>query len=108
MASPSTDKPQPTDTAQQPSASKPRRRIVRRLSAAVAAVFVALLAYLFLWPSPIDSVAYEPPPKPALEGPLAPNNLLESAELLGAGRFVGPEDVGDSLLSAALEGAAAG
>jgi sugar lactone lactonase YvrE len=93
MASPSTDKPQPTDTAQQASARKPRRRIARRLGFGFGAILVALLAYLFLWPSPIDSVAYEPPPKPALEGPLAPNNLLESADLLGVGQFVGPEDV---------------
>ncbi len=60
---------------------------------AVGALLIAALAYLFVWPSPIDSVAYEPPPKPSLEGPLAPNRLLESAETLAVGQVAGPEDV---------------
>jgi sugar lactone lactonase YvrE len=66
---------------------------MRRVAYAVAAVLLAGFAYLWLRPSPIDSVAYEPRPKPALEGPLAPNNRLQSAELLAGGQLVGPEDV---------------
>jgi sugar lactone lactonase YvrE len=51
------------------------------------------LAYLAFWPAPIDPVAYEPPPKPPLEGPLAPNDRLQSAEIVAAGQVDGPEDV---------------
>jgi sugar lactone lactonase YvrE len=78
----------------QPSAAKPRkRRMVKRFACGLGAVLIAILAYLLLWPSPIDPLAYEPPPKPALEGPLAPNRLLESAELIALGQVAGPEDV---------------
>ena len=38
-------------------------------------------------------MAYDPPPRPPLDGPLAPNNRLESAELLAVGKVNGPEDV---------------
>jgi sugar lactone lactonase YvrE len=87
MASPSTD-------STQHSPARPRgRRLVRRLAYAFGALLLAALSYLWLWPSPIDAVAYEPPAKPALAGPLAPNHLLESAELLAVGQIVGPEDV---------------
>jgi sugar lactone lactonase YvrE len=67
--------------------------LAKRLGYGLGAVLIAVLADLLLWPSPIDSVAYQPPPKPVLEGPLAPNNLLESAELLALGQVAGPEDL---------------
>ena len=51
------------------------------------------LLVLVLLPSPIDPLAYEPPPAPALTGPLAPNEALRAAELLAEGRVHGPEDV---------------
>ena len=54
---------------------------------------VALAGYLFLWPSPIDPVATEPPPRPPLEGPFVPNDRLASVEVLAAGKVDGPEDV---------------
>lgn len=56
----------------------------------IAALF--LLAYLVFAPSPIDPLAYDPPPMPEMIGPLAPNNHLEQAELLAQG-YAGPEDV---------------
>ena len=84
----STGQPQPP-----PSAPSRGRRMAKRLAYGLGAVLLAVLAYLLLWPSPIDSVAYEPPPKPVLEGPLAPNRLLESAELLAVGQVAGPEDI---------------
>jgi len=84
----STDRPQP------PPAAKSRGpRIAKRLGLGLGAILVAMLAYLVFWPSPIDSVAYQPPPKPVLEGPLTPNRLLESAEFLALGQVAGPEDV---------------
>src|SRR5262249_27798562 len=88
MASPPTDQPQQTSAAR-----REGRRIFRRFAYGLGAVAIAVLAYLLFWPSPIDSVAYEPPSKSALEGPLGPNHLLESAERLAVGQVVGPEDV---------------
>jgi sugar lactone lactonase YvrE len=89
-----TDKSGSTDQSRRPPVVKSRsRRIAKRVGYGLGAVLIAILAYLLLWPSPIDSVAYEPPPRPVLEGPLAPNRLLESAELLALGQVAGPEDV---------------
>ncbi|HEV3304770.1 MAG TPA: SMP-30/gluconolactonase/LRE family protein [Planctomycetaceae bacterium] len=89
-----TTEPASNAQPQPPSPASSRgRRLTKRLGYCLGAVLLAVLAYLLLWPSPIDSVAYEPPPKPMLEGPLAPNRLLESAELLGVGQLVGPEDI---------------
>ncbi|HXY36071.1 MAG TPA: SMP-30/gluconolactonase/LRE family protein [Planctomycetaceae bacterium] len=85
-----------TSTGESPQslAAKPGgRRFARRVAYAVGALLLVVVLYLFLWPSPIDSIPWQPPPKPALEGALAPNNLLESAELLAVGQIVGPEDV---------------
>nr|VFK41664.1 MAG: Sugar lactone lactonase YvrE [Candidatus Kentron sp. TC] len=46
-----------------------------------------------LIPSPIDSVAYIPPPPPKFTGVLAPNETLKKTELLAKGLLIGPEDV---------------
>lgn len=52
------------------------------------------LAYLLLWPVPIEPEKYEPQPNPGLVGKFAPNQLLAKAERLylpdGAD---GPEDI---------------
>jgi len=53
---------------------------------------IAIGVFLLL-PAPIDPVAYEPSKAPALTGVLAPNDLLENAELLGLGQIDGPEEV---------------
>jgi sugar lactone lactonase YvrE len=82
-----------TDQPPRPPARSRGRRIAKRLGYGLGAILSALLAWLLWWPSPIASVAYQPPPKPALEGPVAPNRLLESAELLALGQVAGPEDV---------------
>ncbi|MBC9250185.1 gluconolactonase [Pseudomonas alcaligenes] len=49
-------------------------------------------AYLALRPSPIDPLAWLPPPAPTLTGVLEPNDTLMKAELLGQGQIHGPED----------------
>jgi sugar lactone lactonase YvrE len=59
----------------------------------VAATVVLVLVYLFLAPSPIDPVAYEPPARPTLTGNLEPNTRLHDAEALAVGQLAGPEDV---------------
>lgn len=55
-----------------------------------------LLAAAGLWlaltPSPIDPLAWDAPAAPALDGVLAANDVLASAELLGRGQLAGPED----------------
>jgi sugar lactone lactonase YvrE len=75
---------------------------------ALGALLIAAVACLILWPSPIDPVAYDPPPIPPLDGPLAPNKALESAQLLAAGQVAGPEDVEvdqkDNIYTGTLDG----
>jgi sugar lactone lactonase YvrE len=46
---------------------------------------VLALAVFFAWPSPIDSRPFDPGSMPALEGPFAPNRLLESCERISVG-----------------------
>ncbi len=59
----------------------------------IFSILVLAVIALFIYPSPIDSVAWNPPTAPQLSGPTAPNNLLNSAELLALGQVYGPEDV---------------
>jgi sugar lactone lactonase YvrE len=69
------------------------RGIWKRLAKILAIVAALLVAYVALWPAPIDPAAYQPPRKPPLEGPLAPNDLLQSSVIVAAGQVEGPEDV---------------
>jgi sugar lactone lactonase YvrE len=54
---------------------------------------LAILAYLLLWPVPVEPVAWEAPEAPALEGDYAVNDRLAAVTRLGDGVGVGPEDV---------------
>ena len=55
---------------------------------------LALLIILFLLKSaPIEPAAYTPPKPPEFAGVLAPNSLLQKAELLALGKINGPEEV---------------
>ncbi|OHD62741.1 MAG: gluconolactonase [Spirochaetes bacterium RBG_13_51_14] len=63
---------------------------------AILVVFVIILmlvVYLSVSKSPVDPLAYSPPKKPDMTGVLAPNNLLQGAELLAKGKIDGPEEV---------------
>lgn len=51
-----------------------------------------LVAYLLLWPVPINPAAWTPPPAPELAGPYAPNSELTKTERLQVDAFA-PEDV---------------
>lgn len=65
----------------------------------------AILAYLCLWPVPIDPVRWEMPPSAGLPSPLAPNRALTGAELLPLGSGYGAESIAfgpGGLLYAAL------
>lgn len=57
----------------------------------ILGLFALLAAYLVAWPVPIDPVAWEPPPAPALTGPYLPNDRLRAVEQLGKGVALGPE-----------------
>jgi len=59
----------------------------------VGIALAAILVYLFLWPVPLEPVAWEAPEAPALVGAYAPNDRLASVVKMGEGAGVGPEDV---------------
>jgi sugar lactone lactonase YvrE len=67
--------------------------ILRRVLAGFVIILILLMAYLVLWPVPIEPGSWDPPRAPALEGVYEQNNLLASVERLGEGAGVGPEDV---------------
>ena len=52
-----------------------------------------LLAYLLLWPTPIQPVAWTPPPAPAASGVYAPNEALKAVQRFGVGVGIGPEGI---------------
>jgi sugar lactone lactonase YvrE len=54
---------------------------------------ITTLAWLVLSPVPIEPVAWEPPPAPALQGPYAVNDRLAEVRRVGRGVGSGPEDV---------------
>jgi sugar lactone lactonase YvrE len=56
-------------------------------------VCVFLNRYNLIWPTKIDPIGYQPPPKPEMTGILAPNNKLLDAVLIAQGNVYGPEDI---------------
>ena len=67
------------------------KRWLRRLLILVGALVV--VAVLLVGSSPVDPVAFRPPPKPALGGRYLPNRDLLAARRIAEGRVRGPEDV---------------
>ena len=57
------------------------------------AVLTLLGAYLFLWPVPINPVAWDAPENKGYVGDFAPNTDLANLERLSIGELHGPEDV---------------
>lgn len=58
------------------------------------ALLLLLLVFYFTFKStPIDPIAYTPPVPIPMEGILAPNTLLSSAEILAEGKVNGPEAI---------------
>ena len=58
----------------------------------VAAFLILAIAYLSLWPVPIDPVAWHPPVDRGYVDPYASNNLLRPATGIDIGSYQGPED----------------
>ncbi|MED5609184.1 SMP-30/gluconolactonase/LRE family protein [Pseudomonas sp. JH-2] len=65
---------------------------MKKLATLLVLLVVAAAVYLAITPSPIDPVAWNPPPAPPMTGVLEPNDTLMKAELLGLGQVKGPED----------------
>lgn len=78
--------------ANPPGEQRPPHRLRNVLLALLAILAIGVAIFLLL-PSPIDAVAYDPPPAPPLTGPLAPNTKLRDAVPLADGQIAGPEDV---------------
>ncbi|HUS64891.1 MAG TPA: SMP-30/gluconolactonase/LRE family protein [Kofleriaceae bacterium] len=83
------------------------RVIARRVGLGLAVLFVLLVAYLFLWPVPLDPEAWNPPPAVALDGVWARNDRLARGELLGE-TLHGPEAVAFDARGRAITGTMGG
>lgn len=59
----------------------------------IAGLFILLVAYLFLWPVPINPVAWDAKMSDGYAGDFAPNTDLANLERLSIGNTYGPEDV---------------
>lgn len=64
-----------------------------RLSGLAGLLLLALLAYLFLWPVPIDPVAWQAPAFAGYSGRHAANDRLAAVKLLNLAPEVGPEHI---------------
>jgi sugar lactone lactonase YvrE len=65
----------------------------KRIASWVVGGVLVVVLYLFAWPVPIDPIAWDPPPVPALEGDYAENRVLQALELYDTPESRGPEDV---------------
>jgi sugar lactone lactonase YvrE len=65
---------------------------MKKLLGLLVLLIAAVAIYLAITPSPIDPLAWQAPPAPAMTGVLEPNDTLMKAELLGRGQLHGPED----------------
>lgn len=66
--------------------------MMKKFASLLVLLIAAAAVYLAITPSPIDPVAWNPPPAPSMTGVLEPNDTLMKAELLGLGQVKGPED----------------
>jgi sugar lactone lactonase YvrE len=66
---------------------------LKKTAFSVLGILVVLIILFAFQPAPISPVAYSPSKALPLSGVLAPNNLLQQAELLALGQINGPEEV---------------
>jgi len=67
--------------------------MLKRILLSILVLFGILVLYLLSWPTGIDPVAWTPEKAPKLTGIFVSNDLLSSANIMGKGLGVGPEDV---------------
>ncbi len=67
--------------------------MIRRTLTWLGAVLLLLLAYLSLWPVPINPVSWAAPPPPGYTGVHGPNNKLANLKLIALGDEEGPEHI---------------
>ena len=67
--------------------------MLKKLSAALGLVVLAGLAYLALWPVPVDPVAWSAPSDAGYTGAHAVNDRLASLNMIDLGREEGPEHI---------------
>lgn len=65
----------------------------KKLASLLGVTVLMVALYLLLWPVPIRPISWTAHPRPALEGDLAPNRLLQDLELYATPDSHGPEDV---------------
>ena len=67
--------------------------MLKKLIAALGLALLATLAYLALWPVPIDPIAWSAPASPGYTGAHAVNDRLASLNMIDLGREEGPEHI---------------
>ncbi len=65
--------------------------MIRKAFAGVASAAILLMAYLLLWPVPIQPVAWNPPGAPTYEGAHSVNTRLAQLQTISVGKDEGPE-----------------
>ncbi|MCP3898471.1 MAG: SMP-30/gluconolactonase/LRE family protein, partial [Desulfobacteraceae bacterium] len=66
---------------------------MKKIILGIVGILTIIIIIFLSQSAPIDPVAYTPPESQELAGVLAPNNLLQKAELLALGKINGPEEV---------------
>lgn len=69
------------------------KRWIRRLALAAGLGLASLVAYLCLWPVPIEPVGWAAPTPPEYTGPWATNTRLSGLRTIDVGAEVGPEHI---------------
>jgi len=69
------------------------RRALRRAGLVAGALVTAALAYLCLWPVPIEPVAWEAPKPPGYTGPMSANTRKSGLRTIDTGNESGPEHI---------------
>lgn len=80
---------------------------MRSVGLVITLAFVGTVAYLLLWPVPVDPIAWEAPDSPGYVGVFATNTRLANAEAVETAGEHAPEAIvadGDGVLYAATEG----
>lgn len=71
------------------------------IKSTVLALFSLAIAYLVLWPVPINPVAWEAPSNVGYVGPFAPNTRMSNPKRISLGGHTGPEDIAISAMGLA-------